>query len=87
MRRLLFCDVTQRRSVVTKVLGQPMDSVLNGQEARQDCVTAEDGTDRLSRNSVTYYQSTLCNIPEERRSHEYCCLTGCVAACSVLSCW
>ena len=34
-----------------------------------DCLTPEDGTDRLSRNSVTDYRSTLHNIPEEIKSH------------------
>jgi len=33
-----------------------------------DCFTLKDGTDRLFRK-VRKYQSTLCNIPEERRYH------------------
>jgi hypothetical protein len=33
-----------------------------------DCVTLGDGTYTLSGN-VANYQYTLCNIPEERRSH------------------
>jgi hypothetical protein len=34
-----------------------------------DCLTLEGGTDRLSRN-VGNYQSTLRNVPEERRPPE-----------------
>jgi len=33
--------------------------------------TLEGGIDRLSRNFVKN-RSTLCNIPEERRSHWHC---------------
>jgi hypothetical protein len=33
-----------------------------------DCSTPEDGTDRSSRN-VENYQSTLRNIPEQRKSN------------------
>jgi hypothetical protein len=35
----------------------------------QDCLIFEGGTNRLSRKSVNNCQSTLRNIPEERRSH------------------
>jgi hypothetical protein len=35
----------------------------------EDCLTLEDGTDMLSRNVVTGNQSTLRNIPEERRGY------------------
>jgi hypothetical protein len=34
---------------------------------RVDCLTLEDGTNRLSRN-IGNYQSALLNIPEERRT-------------------
>ena len=34
-----------------------------------DCLTLEDGTDRLSRNFVKKCFSKLRKIPEERRSH------------------
>ena len=42
--------------------------IFKGQAVQEDCLTLEDGTDRSSRN-VAKYQSTLCNIPEERRSY------------------
>ena len=32
----------------------------------------EDETDRLSQTSVTDYQSVLCNISDEQRSHTMC---------------
>ena len=53
VRSSLFFDVTQRRVVVMEVLGQHIDSRLQGSSSR------------LSR-SVCNYQSTLRNIPEER---------------------
>jgi hypothetical protein len=37
-----------------------------------DCFILEDETDRLSRNSVNNYHSTLHNIPEELKSHLHC---------------
>jgi hypothetical protein len=45
MRSSLFWDVTQRRLVVTDVSGQSVGAV-----ASLDCLTLDDGTDRLSRN-------------------------------------
>ena len=42
--------------------------IFKGQAVQEDCLTLEDGTDRSSRN-VAKYQSTLCNIQEERRSY------------------
>jgi len=33
----------------------------------------EDGTDRLCRNVGSYLLPTLCNVPEERRSHPVKC--------------
>jgi hypothetical protein len=56
---LFFWDVTQRTLSVTDVSGQSIDPIF------QDL---EDETDSLSQN-VGDYQSTLRNIPEERRPH------------------
>jgi hypothetical protein len=56
MRSALFWDFTQRRMNL---------SVLSS----RDCLTLEDGTDRLSETSVRNYHSTLRKIPEERGSH------------------
>jgi hypothetical protein len=59
---LFLWAVTQRRLVVTYITGQPIDPIF------LDCLTLEDGINRLSRN-VGNYQSTLRNIPDERWSH------------------
>jgi hypothetical protein len=67
MRFSHFCDVTQRRFVVTDVSRPPVASVFKGQAVQvENCLTLEDGTDRFFRNLD--YESTLRNIPEERRS-------------------
>jgi hypothetical protein len=58
MRYSLFWDVTQHILVVTDV---------SGQFIFLDYLTLEDGNARLSRNFGNK-QSTLRNIPEERRS-------------------
>jgi len=65
-RSLLLCAVTQRRLLVTStyVTGQPIDAIF------LDCLTLEDGMNRLPRN-VSNYQPTLRNILEERRPHVY----------------
>jgi hypothetical protein len=68
MRSSFFWDVTHRTLVVTVVSEQLIDPIFKGQAVQDDCVTVEDGTDRLSRNFGNY-QSRLRNIPEERRSH------------------
>jgi hypothetical protein len=39
--------------VVIDVSGQPIGPIFNGQ-AEEDCLTLEDGTDRLSRNVGNY---------------------------------
>jgi hypothetical protein len=54
----LFWDVKMRRLAVADVSGYHVGPTL----------TLENGADRLSRN-VVHYQSTLRNIPVERRSH------------------
>ena len=56
---LLNWAVTQRRLVVTYVTGQPIDPIF------LDCLTLEDGINRLSRN-VGNYQPALHKVPEER---------------------
>jgi hypothetical protein len=47
------------------VSGHPIGLIFKG----QDCFAFEDGIDRLSRSDGNY-QSTLCNIPEERRAQQ-----------------
>jgi len=42
-----------------------------------DCSTLEDGTDRLFRNVVNH-QTTLRNIPEQRKSQRQFCRQGCL---------
>jgi hypothetical protein len=59
----LCWDVTRRRLVGTDVSGQPIGSILKVQTWS---LSLEDGTDRLSWN-IRNYQSTLRDIPEERR--------------------
>jgi hypothetical protein len=49
------------RLIATDVSGQPVDPIFKGQE---NCLTFEDGTDRLCR-IVGNCQSTVHNIPEE----------------------
>jgi hypothetical protein len=68
MRSSVFWRVMPGRLVVTDVSGQPIGSILKGQAIPEDCLTLEDGTDRLFRN-VGSYQSTLRNMPEKGRSH------------------
>jgi len=47
-----------------------------------DCLTLEDGTNRLYQNIGTNYQSMLKKVPEEWRSHLH---TLCAQLCSVSS--
>jgi hypothetical protein len=67
----LFWDVTQRRLVISyRRFGTTYRFHLQRSSKPRfllDYLTHEDGSDRLSRN-VGNYQSTLRNIPEERRS-------------------
>lgn len=56
MKSLLFWDVKQRRLVVIYVSGQPISPILKGPTS-------------CPKTSVTNYQSTLLNIPEEKKSH------------------
>ena len=70
LRSSPFWDVTQRRLVVSDVLGHLSSYICNGQGVFLDCLILEDGTDRFSQH-VGNYHSTLSNIPEERRSHLY----------------
>jgi hypothetical protein len=49
--------------VIADVSGQSIGPTFKGQAV----MTLEDGTDRFRRTSVTNYQSTLRNIPEEQR--------------------
>jgi len=58
-----FWDVPQRRLVVTDASGQPSHL-----QVFLDCLPLEDGTHKIFPNVVNY-QSTLRNIPEERRPH------------------
>jgi hypothetical protein len=55
----LFCDIAHRRLVVTDVSGQPI----------LDCLTWKMRPTDGTKKSATTYQSKLCNILEERRSH------------------
>jgi len=71
LRSSLFWDVTPYGLLVTDFSGQPIGLIVNCEGLKKDlsdCLTLEDGTDRLFRN-VGNYQSTLHNIAEERRSH------------------
>jgi len=80
LRSSLFWDVTQHWLVVIDVSGQPIRPILNGQSLL-DCLTLEDGTDRLSPNDGNY-QLTLLNIPKELRPHLH--RTGSMNLCLVL---
>jgi hypothetical protein len=44
-------------------------SIFKGQKQSKKTLILQDETDRLPETLVTYYQSTLRNMPEERRSH------------------
>ena len=52
-------NFTQARLAVTNVSGQPTGHTFRG-HAAQEC---------RPETSITNYQSTLCKIPEVRRSH------------------
>jgi hypothetical protein len=55
----------------TDVSGEPIGTISKGpaiQEER-DCLTFEDGTDKLLEKSVNNYHSTPRKAPEEGRSH------------------
>jgi hypothetical protein len=63
--------------LVKDVLGQPIGTIFKGQAIQKelDCfdrLTIENGTDGSSETSVTNYQSTLRNIPEERKPNFRC---------------
>ena len=49
-------------------MGQPIGSIHNSR-ITLDILTFEDGTDRFPKISVRNCLCTLCNIPEEHRSH------------------
>jgi hypothetical protein len=71
LRSSIFLDVMQGRFVVNDFSGQLIASIFKGHLFFSDCLTLEDETESLSWN-VGNYQSTLCNISEERRSHLHC---------------
>jgi hypothetical protein len=51
MRSLFFLDVPLRRLVVsTDVSVQPIGPILKGRASQEDCLTLENGTDKLFRN-------------------------------------
>jgi len=54
------------------VLEEPVGPIFKGQAVRDDldCFTLEDGADRLFRNGGCYL-STMRNISEERKAHEF----------------
>jgi hypothetical protein len=59
-RSSLVVDITLHRLITIGVSRQPICPILKGQESKKnDC----------PETSAVNYQSTLCNIPEERRSH------------------
>ena len=71
-----FWDFEQRRFVVRyRRFGATYRSYLQQSSSttlpNHECLTLEEGTFRLCRN-VDNYQSTLRQIPEERRSHLNC---------------
>jgi hypothetical protein len=70
----LLWDVMWLWLVVSYRFGTTYRSHVQGSSSQRinllgllDCLTLEDGTDKLSRNAVSNYQSILCKIPEERR--------------------
>ena len=67
MRSSVFWHVMQPRLVVTDVSGQSVGSILKGQAVQEDCLRM--GTIGYPETSITNYQSTLFNMPEDRRSH------------------
>ena len=68
LRSSLFWNVTQHRLVFTDVSGQPIGPIFKGQAIRTAWLLNM-GPTGCPETSVTNYQSTLSNIPEERRSH------------------
>jgi hypothetical protein len=54
--------------LLTDVSGLPISPIFRGQSFKEDSLTLEDETDRLSRNDADY-QYTLRNSPEEQKSH------------------
>jgi len=87
-RTALFWVITQRVVVIydrrfgtnnrshrqgTRILGHLIGPIFRGQEF----LTPEDGTDRLSLNSVRNYHYSLRNNPEERNSQFYALFRQC----------
>jgi len=57
--------------LVTDVSGEHIDPIFRGQGVQEDCLTLEDGTERLSRN-VGNCQLVVLYVPEEQRPYLYC---------------
>jgi len=74
-RSPLFWDVTQRRLIVSHVSGRPIGHIFRGQADRENSSQTswllKVGPIGCPRN-VGNYQSTLRNIPEERRPEIWC---------------
>jgi hypothetical protein len=68
VRSEIVWDFTQRRLVVTDILGQLISPIFKGQAVQEEfCLTLEGGTERLDcpEKSVRNHPSTLHKISEE----------------------
>ena len=70
-RSSLLWHFTQRRFLVTDVSEQAIGSIFVCHAVCLNCLTVENGIDRLFRTVGNYIQSTLHKIPEDRIS--LCC--------------
>jgi hypothetical protein len=84
LRSALFWDITRRRVVITDVSGQRICPIFTG---HRDSWPVKMGSIRCPETSVNNYHTTPCNIPEERRSHQYSggSLKSCLLFVCVLS--
>jgi hypothetical protein len=72
LRTALFWYVTRLRLVIGYWRFRTAYRSHIQRASSLDCLIIEDGSDRVSRNVGKNYQSTLCNIPEERRFQIHC---------------
>jgi hypothetical protein len=70
LRSLLYWDVTQRKLVVShRRFGTTYRSHLQGPQSKKTAWPLKTIPTGCPETAVTYYPSTLRNIPDERRSH------------------
>jgi len=69
----LFWDVTHRRLILADVLAQRIGPIFKSQAVQifWDCLTLDDGPDRLCRNVCNILPINAMQIPEQRRPRQF----------------